>query len=131
MDYVELLYFLTIRQRIHLTSKLWTIKNLMPQNSIPLNRKVSLAWNGLKYFTYKVYLCETYMCYSKNLNSNNNVDSNVNFQKIHIPLFLFYSKFLYGRHTNLKLAILREFAEGCVITTNPWLALLQCLIKNT
>ena len=42
---------------------------------------------------------------------NNGVNSTVNFQKMQI---LFYSKSKFGRHTNPKLAILRDFAEGCI-----------------
>ena len=39
---------------------------------------------------------------------NNEVNSNVDFQK------MFYSKFSCSRHTNWKLAILQDFAEGSV-----------------
>ena len=31
-----------------------------------------------------------------------------------IPLFMFYSKFLFGHHTNPRLTILRDFAEVSV-----------------
>ena len=35
----------------------------------------------------------------------------VNFQKMWIPLFMLYSKFLFGRHTNPQRAMLQDFAE--------------------
>ena len=35
---------------------------------------------------------------------NNIVNDKINFQKKQIPLFMFYSKFSGGRHTNPKLA---------------------------
>ena len=44
----------------------------------------------------------------------NDVNSKVNFQKMRSPLFMFYSKFLFGHHTNPRLAILRDFAEVCI-----------------
>ena len=31
-----------------------------------------------------------------------------------IPLFMLYSKFVCGRQTNPRLAILRDFAEKCI-----------------
>ena len=45
---------------------------------------------------------------------NNDVNSKVSFQKMRIPLFTLYSKFLCGCHANPRLAILRDFAEVCI-----------------
>ena len=45
---------------------------------------------------------------------SNDVNCNVKFQKMRIPLFMFYSIFPWGYHTNPKFAILRDFAEECI-----------------
>ena len=43
-----------------------------------------------------------------------------------IPLFIFYSKFLCGHHTNPRLTILRDFAEVC----NKFWSLLQSSLSS-
>ena len=45
---------------------------------------------------------------------SNDVNCNVKFQKMRIPLFMFYSIFPWGYYTNPKFAILRDFAEECI-----------------
>ena len=45
---------------------------------------------------------------------NNDSNSIVNFQKMHISLFVFYSKFLGDRHTNPMRFFLWDFVEGCI-----------------
>ena len=45
---------------------------------------------------------------------NNGVNSKVNFQKMRILLFMFYSQVFCGRHMNPRLAILRDFSEVCI-----------------
>ena len=47
---------------------------------------------------------------------NNDVNSKVIFQKMRIPLFMFYLKFSCGHHTNPKLSILWDFAAGFLST---------------
>ena len=44
----------------------------------------------------------------------NDVNSKVNFQKMWVPFFMFYSKHSCGRHMNSKFSILMDFAEGCI-----------------
>ena len=45
---------------------------------------------------------------------SNDVNFNFKFQKMRIPLFMFYSIFPWGYHTNQKFAILRDFTEECI-----------------
>ena len=45
---------------------------------------------------------------------SNDVNFNFKFQKMRIPLFMFYSIFPWGYHTNQKFAILQDFAEECI-----------------
>ena len=46
---------------------------------------------------------------------SNDVNFNFKFQKMRIPLFMFYSIFPWGYHTNPKFAILRDFAEEWIL----------------
>ena len=45
---------------------------------------------------------------------SNDVNFNFKFQKMRIPLFMFYSIFPWGYHTNPKFAILGDFTEECI-----------------
>ena len=45
---------------------------------------------------------------------NHDISSEVNFQKMQIPLFMFYSTISCDRHTNSKLTILWNLGEGCI-----------------
>ena len=67
--------------------------------------------------------CESYLASSSMWNIyvliiksqlSNDVNCNVKFQKMRIPLFMFYPIFPWGCHTNPKFAILRDFAEECI-----------------
>ena len=67
--------------------------------------------------------CESYLASSSMWNIyvliiksqlSNDVNCNVKFQKMRIPLFMFYSIFPWGYHTNQKFAILQDFAEECI-----------------
>ena len=44
----------------------------------------------------------------------NDVISKVNFQRMRIPLFMFYLTFSCGHYTTSKFAISRDFAEGFI-----------------
>ena len=45
---------------------------------------------------------------------SNDVNFNFKFQKMRISLFMFYSIFPWGYHTNMKFAISQDFAEECI-----------------
>ena len=46
---------------------------------------------------------------------NKHINSKVNFQKMWIPLFMSYSKFVCSCHMNPGLTILWDFAKGCIL----------------
>ena len=52
----------------------------------------------------------TYLLINKS-QLNNDINNKEKFQKMRIPLFMLYSKFFCGYHTNPRLATLRDFAE--------------------
>ena len=95
-------------------SKLWTIICILCQ-------RIGYSFDSEEDMGLK---CESYLPSSSMSNIyvliiksqlSNDVNCNVKFQKMRIPLFMFYSIFPWGYHTNPKFAILRDFAEEWIL----------------
>ena len=96
-----------------LFSKLWTINSLRIVFSFKFEKNIRLKWVKILYFQSS-YMWNINVLINKT-QINKRVTSKLNFQKIRIPLFMFCSKFSWSCHMNLNLAILWDFAEGCIL----------------
>ena len=100
-----------VREVFILTSKPWTsLQVVITKRWIWRGHWPEIDWNTL---LTNLCILNMYVLINKS-QLNCNVNSKVNFQKMRVLLFMLYSKFLCGRHTNTQLAVLRDFAEVCI-----------------
>ena len=97
-----------IREMFFLTSNLWTIMQLMHKIVCSLECEWSMSLKRVE------KLCVKYIHANRQISINNYMNSEVNFQKKHIPVLTLYSNFLHEGCTIPELGILWNFAEWSV-----------------
>ena len=100
-----------------ITYKLLTILQLMPQNTVVSSFELE-GYIGIKcvkiLYLQSSCLWNMYVLINKSQTNKNGVNSKADFEKLQTSVIMCYSKFTWGRHTNPKLAILPNLAEGCI-----------------
>ena len=81
--------------------------------SFKFEKNIGLKWVKILYLQSSCMQDVNVLINKSQLNKH--INSKVNFQKMWIPLFMSYSKFVCSCHMNPGLTILWDFAKGCIL----------------